>query len=154
MALLTSRQIGDFAGVPERTIRDWQLKGIVPETEDMAVAVRAIVVHFKTQNHRKEAEEFKDDQLYNEKVRLTRLQADKLFLDIQVRESELVNSQEVELAWSNYIMSCRSRLLGMPARLAYELAGIDNPNTVQDTLQIAVDEALVELGVQIDETSE
>ncbi len=50
MTLLTSRQIGDFAGVPERTIRDWQAKGIVPETEDMAVAVRAIVEHYKVKS--------------------------------------------------------------------------------------------------------
>lgn len=144
---LTSRQIGDFAGVPERTIRDWQLKGIVPETEDMAVAVRAIVLHFKASKDRRETEDHSEDQLYNEKVRLTQLQADKLFLDIQVREKELVNAVEVELAWSNYIMSCRSRLLGMPARLAYELAGLDNPNTVQQNLQMAVDEALIELGI-------
>lgn len=145
---LTSRVIGEHCGIPERTIRDWQAKGIIPKTEDLSVMVQAVVAYYKEQVNEARSRrcDEDDDELYLEKVRLTRAQADKATLEVQVREGELVSARETVLAWSTYILSCRSRLLSLPTKLASELAGIDRPTLIQRILQEAVDEALIELG--------
>lgn len=145
---LTSRVIGEHCGIPERTIRDWQTKGIIPKTEDLSSVVQAVVAYYKEQVDEARVRRCSDDddELYLEKVRLTRAQADKATLEVQVREGELVLARETVLAWSTYILSCRSRLLSLPTKLASELAGISVPTLIQRILQETVDEALIELG--------
>lgn len=144
--LLTSRQIGQHCGIPERTIRDWQSKGIVPKCTDYAVAVQAIVTHYKRQIEEIAESSGDEDALTAEKIRLTRAQANKVELELAVRQGELVEAHATVMAWSRYILSCRSRLLGLPSKVAYELAGISNPVLIQQILQAVVDEAIAELG--------
>lgn len=145
--LLTSRQIGQHCGIPERTIRDWQAKSIVPKTEDLAIAVQAIIAYYKTSEEQTMARADDDcDALTFEKVRLTRAQAAKVEMEIALKESQLVPATQVELVWSKYISACRARLLCLPARVALELSQITHPTLIQQTLQSAVDESLFELG--------
>lgn len=144
--VLTSRQIGQHCGIPERTIRDWQSKGIIPKCTDYAVAVQAIVAHYKRQIEEIAESSGDDDALTAEKIRLTRAQANKVELELSVRQGELVEARQTVLVWSKYILSCRSRLLGLPSKVAYELAGISNPVLIQQILQEVVDEAIAELG--------
>lgn len=144
--LLTSRAIGQHCGIPERTIRDWQAKGIVPKCTDYAVAVQAVIAHYKKQISEIAESSGDEDALIAEKIRLTRAQADKVELELSVRQRELVEARQIVLVWSKYILSCRSRLLGLPSKVAYELAGISNPVLIQQILQEVVDEAIAELG--------
>ena len=46
---LTSVQIGDFCGISDRTIGDWQKKEIIPKSSDMSEIVKAILNHQITQ---------------------------------------------------------------------------------------------------------
>lgn len=144
--ILTSRAIGQHCGIPERTIRDWQAKGIVPKCTDYAVAAQAIVAHYKRQIEEIAESSGDDDALTVEKIRLTRAQANKVELELSVRQGELVEARSTVMVWSKYILSCRSRLLGLPSKVAYELAGISNPVLIQQVLQEVVDEAIAELG--------
>lgn len=144
--MLSSKEIQALTGISDRTIRDWQSKGIIPKSESLQVVISAIVVHLKKQVEEAKNKETKEDELYLEKVRLTRAQADKVELEIAEREGELVDGRETVLAWSSYILACRSRLLGMPTKLAHELAGVTVPTLVEQILKEAVDEALEELG--------
>lgn len=144
--MLTSRAIGQHCGIPERTIRDWQAKGIVPKTADYALAVQAVIAYYKRQIEEIAEASGDDDMLKAEKIRLTRAQADKVELELSLRQGELVEAHSTVLVWSKYILSCRSRLLGLPAKVAYELAGITDPALIQQILQEVVDEAIAELG--------
>lgn len=147
---MNSKELSLLTGISDRTIRDWQSKGIVPksDTDNLPLAdyIKAIVNHLKAQAEEAKAKEAEEGELYAEKVRLTRAQADKVELEIAEREGELVNARETVLAWSKFILACRSRLLGMPAKLAYELAGVTVPTLAEEILKEAVDEALEELG--------
>lgn len=145
MAALTSREIGNHCGIPERTIRDWQAKAIVPKTDTLAPAVQAIIAYYKQQIRDIASGSGDDDILQAEKIRLTRAQADKVELELAVRQGELVEAHSTVLVWSKYILSCRSRLLGLPAKVAYELAGVTDPALIQQILQEVVDEATREL---------
>lgn len=146
MVFLTSRQIGEHCGVPERTIRDWQTKGIVPKVEQLSFAVQAVIAHYKQQIKEVAEASGDDDMLKAEKIRLTRAQADKCELELSLRQGELVEAHSTVLVWSKYVLSCRSRLLGMPAKVAYELSGVSDPTLIQQILQEVVDEAIAELG--------
>lgn len=146
MESLTSRAIGQHCGIPERTIRDWQAKGIVPKTQEMAIAVQAIIAHYKQQIKEIAESSGDDDALTLEKIRLTRAQADKVELELSVRQGELVEARETVLVWSKFVLSCRSRLLGLPSKVAYELSGVSDPVLIQQILQEVVDEAIAELG--------
>lgn len=148
MAQLTSREIGTHCGIPERTIRDWQTKGIIPKTEHLSLAVQAVVAYYKQIAEEKLSRGSKDEdeELYWEKVRLTRAQATEKELALSQLTGELVKASETVQVWSNYILACRARLLSLPSRHAQELAGITTPSLVQQILQSGVDEALQELG--------
>lgn len=139
---LTSVQIGEFCGISDRTIRDWQKKEIIPKSSDMSEIVKAIVAHQMTQVRAKKSE---PTDLDAAKVRLTNLQADKLEIELEVRRGTLVNSDEVAELWRKYIYASKNRLTGMPAKLAYELSGIDDPTGIKQVLERSVDEVLREL---------
>jgi phage terminase Nu1 subunit (DNA packaging protein) len=146
--MLTATAIARHVGKPERTIRDWLNKGIIPRTPDLSVAVQAVFAHVEKQAEESNRRRGKADEqeLLEEKIRLTRAQADKVRLENQEREGELIESRQVVLAWSGYLLACRSRLLSMPTKLAYDLSGVTEPALVERILAEVVDEALLELG--------
>lgn len=147
---MNSKELSQLTGISDRTIRDWQAKEIVPKPDrdnlPLSEYIKAIVSHLKQQAEEAKNKEADEGELYQEKVRLTRAQADKVELEIAEKEGDLVNAREIILAWSKYILACRSRMLGMPAKLAYELAGVSVPTLVEEILREAIDEALEELG--------
>jgi phage terminase Nu1 subunit (DNA packaging protein) len=89
--------------------------------------------------------ESKDAEYWNEKTRLTKAQADKEELMVSEKKGELVDAVEIIQEYSNYVLACRAKLLSMPTKLAYELIEINNPNIIQNKLEQAIDEALLEL---------
>lgn len=141
MTLLTSVQIGEFCGISDRTIRDWQQKGLIPKSDDMGEIVRAII-ELRSQ---KEDRVKDDDALTEAKIRLTNLQGDKLALELEERRGNLVQHDQVAEVWSKYVYSSKNRLVGMPVKLAYELSGISDPTAIKQVLERAVDEVLREL---------
>jgi phage terminase Nu1 subunit (DNA packaging protein) len=139
---LTSVQIGEFCGISDRTIRDWQKKKIIPSSGDMSEIVKAILAYQQQIVRTKKSE---PTELNEAKVRLTNLQSDKLELELEVRRGNLLESFEVVETWSKYIYACKSRLTGIPAKLAYELSGIEDPMAIKQVLERGVDEVLREL---------
>jgi hypothetical protein len=145
--MLNAKAIADYTGISDRTIRDWLNRRILPKTQDMSTAIQAILAYKDQQiEELRERRSGNNDELTEEKIRFTRAQADKLKLEIQEREGQLVNAREVVMTWSGYIFACRSRLLSLPSKLAYEIAGISEPALCQALMAEAVDEALAELG--------
>jgi phage terminase Nu1 subunit (DNA packaging protein) len=143
--MLKSGAIADFTGISDRTIRDWQTKGIIHQSARMDAIVQEIVQHYKAQLE--EARKPKDvDPLYFEKTRLTQAQADKIKLDIAEKEGELVNARGIVMAWSNYIQACKKRLLAIPTKLAPRLVNITEVEEAKELLESVIDEALIELG--------
>jgi len=52
---------------------------------------------------------------------------------------------EVVKVWSDYILACRAKLLSIPTKLAYELAGESDPLAIESILREVIDESLGEL---------
>ncbi len=143
--MLTSGQISQLTGISDRTIRDWQTKGKIPESADMGAIVRAIIAHLKSQ-----VEEARKPQggntLEAAKIRVESARAAKLELEVAEKEGTLVCAKEVVLTWAKYIQACKTRLFAIPSELAEILAEVDDKEKIRGILQGAIDEAAIELG--------
>jgi len=84
-------------------------------------------------------------ELSVEKERLTRLQADRLELEIAATKRKLVARQDIERTWSKVILACRSKLLALPTALAVELADMTAEVEIELLLTRYIKEALTEL---------
>lgn len=145
MPNLSSSEIAKLTGLSDRTIRDWQIKNLIPKSDNLAIVISGIVAHLKKQVEEAKADQ-KGDELYKEKIRLTQAQADKVKLEISEREGELVLAREVIMAWSAFIIGCRAKLLSLPSKLALQLAAISEASEIKGILEETIDEALLELG--------
>lgn len=140
--MLTSFEIAKQTGIPDRTIRYWQAQGIVPKSGEMLEILTAIIAHYQKENS---SNKEKKGALYEEEVRLTRARADKIELEVAEKEGTLIKVSEVVKVWSDYILACRAKLLSVPTKLAYELAGESDPLAIESILREVIDESLREL---------
>jgi len=80
-----------------------------------------------------------------ERAKLTRAQTVKIELEVDAIKKTLLSAKEVEDMLDGMITRCRSVLLGIPNRLAYQLASISKPQEVALLLKLSIYEALEEL---------
>jgi hypothetical protein len=87
----------------------------------------------------------RDDELAAEQVRLTKVRADKLELELRERERQLVPIDEVKNLWTSVTMAAKARLLAIPAAVAPTAALLGEAAEVQELFERAIDDALSEL---------
>lgn len=78
-------------------------------------------------------------------ARLKARQAEKLELQNAQTRGELVNFDEAAKGWQGYVANCRAKLLGIPTRLAPEVAANSSLPEIQEALKRCIHEALEEL---------
>lgn len=80
-----------------------------------------------------------------ERARLTKAQADKTELEVDVLRGKLIPSELVEAVWSGMTTAARSRLLAMPYRLAQSAMAAKSLTEVETAALDLITEALHEL---------
>jgi phage terminase Nu1 subunit (DNA packaging protein) len=143
MPKINVKTVSQYTGVPEQTLYRWFSQEIIPDSEDLAEVTKAVVARYKELAVGKKDKT--KDPLTDEKIRLTKAQADKIEVENQLIAGELLKAEDIESEWTNYVLSCRSRLLSIPSKLALELSQITDPNIVQKRLKTEVNQALDEL---------
>jgi hypothetical protein len=88
---------------------------------------------------------------YLERARLIKAQADKTELEVATLKSELVLVDAVESDWLNHVSACRSRLLAIPSKSAFQIATLKEPDEIERFLKRTIYEALAELSRDDDE---
>jgi len=78
-------------------------------------------------------------------TRLERLKADKLQLDLDRSAEKLVPVDQVRQAWSTVISRVKSKMLGLPVKVAPLITGVADEHEVQQILSDNVHEALESL---------
>lgn len=148
--LVSADIVADWLGIDASRVHQLSRSGVFPRPTQKGLGynlkgcIRAYLEYkIKTQEESKEKEQ---NGYWNEKTRLTKAQADKEELAVAEKKGQLVDAVEIIQEYSNYVLACRAKLLSMPTKLAYELIEIDNPNIIQNKLEQAIDEALLELG--------
>ncbi len=79
------------------------------------------------------------------KARLLKGQADKLELEIEEIKKNVVPAEHVLNTWTGMILRCRSALLSIPSKLAYQVSTLKDPKAAEELIKASVEEALEEL---------
>lgn len=137
-----SAKVGNKPDV--RTLRDWADKGIISKPArgrgNAWEWTRQIFEHYRSRITEGE------DQLRDAKIRSENARAQKMELQIQETEGELVRAADVVATWSSAFTVCKNRFLGLAVTLADDLAGITDKAIVKEIIQDAIQEILEELG--------
>ena len=150
-SFLSAVQVAEFVGVSYRTIENWSAQGFLTKDDQGKYGLISALTH-RISILDKELAEIKHDpnaELRTQKLaaevekekaiaRLKNLEADE-------KEGKLVNVEQVKQAWDNHNANCKAKLLSIPAKLALELSGIEEPEVIQNRLTEVIDEALMEL---------
>jgi Ni,Fe-hydrogenase I large subunit len=159
---LSAREVGEYIDKPVRTIENWAAAGNVRQNEqgkyglisafryqleslEVKLARTKLLLEEAQDKASEETKDIKERKLKAEAdkeealARIKNMEADKL-------EGKLVDAEEVLTAWKNAIANAKAKLINIPAKLAWELSGIDKPEDIQARLAQVIDEALIELG--------
>lgn len=141
--VVTAEVLAKFLRVNTSRVHQMAREGIIPKPKsgrawDLMSCLHAYL-DYKGKSGSKDAE------YWDEKTRLTKAQADKEELAVFEKKGQLVDAAEIIQEYSGFVLACRAKLLSMPTKLAYELIEIDNPNIIQNKLEQAIDEALLDL---------
>ena len=66
-------------------------------------------------------------------------------LEYRTRMGELLESQVVAETWANHINIAKTALLGLPSKLAHELAATSDPVKIAEIMRERIREILIEL---------
>ena len=150
-SFLSAVQVAEFVGVSYRTIENWSAQGFLTKDDQGKYGLVSALTH-RIALLDKELAEIKDNpnaELKTQKLaaeldrskaiaRLKNLEADE-------KEGKLVAAEQVKQAWDNHNANCKAKLLSLPAKLALELSGVEEPELIQVRLTEVIDEALMEL---------
>ena len=151
--LVSSILLAKALGIDDSRVRQLVQSGVFPKPKkvgrvnkyDWVECVR-IYIEYKVKNpENQQGDDKEKGDYWTEKTRLTKAQANKEELAVAEKKGELVNAQEICQQYSSYILACRSKLLSLPTKMAYELVEISNPNVIKGKLELVIDEALLEL---------
>jgi len=130
-------------GIPEKTLYNLRKRGIVPESTDIEVLVKSMIIYYKDLLNKKEQRS--GDPLVEQKIRLTEAQANKFEIENQLKMGDLVEAKGIEDVWTRAVLATKSRLLLIPSKLSFQLGKEDNPLLIQQILEAEIFEALQEL---------
>ena len=80
-----------------------------------------------------------------EKTRLTKAQADKAELEVSELEGQLIPAQLVQDTWTDMVANVRSKLLGLPSRIAHQVIAMETYPEAEQLIKENVHDALSEL---------
>lgn len=117
--------------------------GIIPSPDngvwDLAACAHAYIKYLQG----RAGEEKRDYAV--ERTRLTKAQADKVEMEIQVLAGELLPARLVETVWGNMTSAARQRLLAVPYRMATAALSADSFSAIETAAAELIREALNEL---------
>jgi len=80
-----------------------------------------------------------------ERAKLTRLQTEKVKLELEQQRGKLLPLEMVILAWQGQIANARAKLLALPPKVAAQVLGMESYVELEHTIRDIIYEALDEL---------
>ena len=80
-----------------------------------------------------------------ERAKLTRLQAEKVTLELEQQRGNLLPMELVIAAWQGHIANARAKLLALPPKAASQVLGMESYLEVEQAIRDIICEALEEL---------
>ena len=96
-----------------------------------------------------------DSSITEEKMRLTKAQADKAEIEVNVLNEQMLRSEEVIKGWSVFVGNIRGALLNLPSKISHQVIGLETYAQAEELITNEVYEILDELSEQeYDESNE
>ena len=145
---LTQSQAAEVAGLTTRRLQQLDKDGSGPPRMSGGGYFAADLGRWLKDRLLSELGVANDGKAYDyeaERARLTKAQADKTELEVAELRAELIPATKIETHWQAMIAAMRARLVGLPSKIAPQVAGPDDLTRVQDMIQAGVYEALAEI---------
>jgi terminase small subunit / prophage DNA-packing protein len=141
--IVNKAALSEIIGVSERTLTDWQRDGLPvvyagERGESNQYDTEQVIAWMI-------AREVGKVQVESQKDRLSRLQGDKVELEIAEKRGLLIPVEQIEPAWTAMVASARSYLRSQPDRLAQLLEVTDGVEAKRDLIAETFDEVLLKL---------
>ena len=95
----------------------------------------------------------RDRSISEEKTRLTKAQADKAEMEVEVITRGMIKAEEVRDGWIAFVSNVRAKLLNLPSKVAHQVVGLETYAEVEGLINEEIYEVLNELaGSEIPES--
>ena len=86
-----------------------------------------------------------DTSISEEKTRLTKAQADKAEMEVEVITRGMLKAEEVTEGWIAFVSNVRTKLLNLPSKVAHQVVGLETYAEVEGLINEEIYEVLNEL---------
>jgi len=155
---MSAVEFGKFVGVSEKTVRNWMNNNGLPFTDagrsrviDSVAAIKWYVSYCggsggnSVKNHPLESQPEDAESYEDALARKTRAEADLKELQLAERRGAVASIEDVEKAVSAANIATRTQIEALPSKLATQLVGVEDRNTVQRVLQREMTQLLTNL---------
>lgn len=149
---VTEKELASILNISEGRIRSLVTEGVLTRAYrgqyNEKECVKQYISYLQEIARKREKPVSSEDADYNEqRARLTKLQADKAELDLDIRLGQYVKTEAVTSELENVFINMRAKLLSLPGRAASELLGVKKQTEMQAILKKIIYEALDELTI-------
>ena len=134
-------ELAEAFGVSTRTIERYRNDGKIPPKKNG----KGTPFNRSVQQYIELLKNGDISELEEERIRLTRAQADDKELDVKQKRGELIPAEIVEIAWQGQKANMKAKLLNIPTKLAPLIVGETTIEVIKDKAQELIYEALEEL---------
>jgi len=143
MTIVNKSSLAEFVGVSEETLTQWQKAGLpISFRSSRGRSNQYDTTQVISWMIAREVSKLQDE---SPKDRLSRLQGDKVEIEIAEKLSQLVPVAEIEPAWFSMVASAKSFLRSQPDRLAQLLEVTDGVEAKRDLIAETFDDCLRKL---------
>lgn len=115
--------IARFLNLTERRVQQLARDGIIPKPEkgkyDLVGCVQGYIGYLQARAFGKDTGTV---DMYAERGRLLRLQADRAQMELDMMRARLISADEAEELWASLLATFRARMLAVPTRAAHLVA--------------------------------
>jgi hypothetical protein len=143
MMEFNKNQIAEAFGINLTTVDKWRRSGCPAEKKgpNVMFSVRQVSDWLRS----RDMETSGTLDLGQERAKLTKLQAEKATLELEISRGNLIPMELVVETWQGHIGNARAKLLGFPAKAAAQSIGMDDYLESEEFFTGLINEALDEL---------
>lgn len=138
--ICNKKQAAQFFKVSVQALDGWFLRGCPVFSKHESGSIESLNLSDMAAWRVKQTNE--SDELNIEKTRLTKAQADKTELEVEVLRGSLVPVDKVEMIWANLCAGARNRLLSIPYKTAIIVQGVTEFQAIETAVRSLIYEAL------------
>ena len=151
--LKSKQAIAKFLGVSPRTIERWKEEGIIqsegnPPKYDLALTVQSCIKHLSDKargREKKKSDSENESAKLEAEVRLKTAKAEIAELELKELKGELHRAKDVEDITTDHVLMIRSLLMGLPNKLAVDLAAASSAAEASERIKKEIYSILDEL---------